>query len=258
MIEGVEDIDRVSEGRADLTQVKRRSAELKLSTKEAAVAVGNYLVAAAKNSDHELYFSYVTTAPAGVEPRTDFRTNQRAILVWGACAQATEISGDLFHDLAQLPELISRPLVRRAAKAAPAAEAVAEPSEDEDDETLMKNEEQALRYLGDHIRGITPDHFLESIVRHVRWDVSSPDTEDVIDSVCSELATLANTMEIRPKTLQECRFRLLARVMDAARGVNHGRLTAAERQAEIITFLETLDLSASGGGQSASVEGAIE
>ena len=242
VIEGVEDIDRISTDRAVLTQVKRHAAELKLSTKEAAVAVGNYLVALAKNSTYQLHLIYLTTAQAGIEPNTNFRTDQRGAIVWSSCANAETTDVDLYHDLCQLPELLRRPLVRRAAKANQAADVpLATTDNDNDDEAPMRNEDQALRYLSDHIAEISFENFRDTLVRNISWNVASPDTDVVMEQVRAELASYADRLEVRPKTLQECRFRLLARVMNAAAGLNQGCLTKAECEAEIQDYLETLD-----------------
>ncbi|WP_349602560.1 hypothetical protein [Azospirillum argentinense] len=249
IVEGVEDFDVVSPYSANLSQIKHHSGDIRLSTKEAAVAVGNFIIAVVKNGDANIRYSYITTAKAGEEPRTALRTDKRAIHVWRRCSEvdACDIEGDLLHDLKCIPDILRRPLDRRASKTQNPSTAVVD--DEGDSERHYKHEDVALDYLGEEISGFAEEDFFHRIIKKFTWDVSHPDTPVIEEAVSGILRGLASSWQVRPQCLEECRGRLILRIAEAAAGADGGRLTRSELEGQIRVFLEKVGALPSGDDQ---------
>jgi hypothetical protein len=207
VVEGVEDFDEISEGRATVNQVKYCSADIKLSTKNAAVVVGNFLVAIAKNSDTNLRYAYITTASAGEEPNSNLQTDPRGIYVWRACAESESVSGKLREDLAQLPILLQRPLERSKL-----SHIAVQDRDQHEVEQASNNEQVALAFLSKELQGITPDEFLAMFVKAIIWAVEHPKTSEVEELVKSELQALTDRYQVRGKLIMASRYKLVDRI----------------------------------------------
>jgi hypothetical protein len=83
-VEGIEDYDKVSENKAELTQIKdtRASGNITLRSSDVVETINNFWIAKADNPDYKVSLYFITTAAIGVEQGAPFGSNEGGLSVW--------------------------------------------------------------------------------------------------------------------------------------------------------------------------------
>lgn len=215
VVEGAEDFDEGYKDRVRAVQVKDKQDEIRLTQKEAVIAIGNYLNHVSKNAGLNIYFTYLTTAKAGVEPKSTVSDNQSGIEVWNTCHQSKTLNDSLLDDLSKLPEFLNRPITTYL-----------KGKENKSEQTdKVGHEELVIGMVNEFLSCSDLQMFLKAIVKNFNWDVNHLDKKGITEEVEKILFSLSLNWGVEPNAFKRVADTLRRWVGEAATGENDRELT---------------------------------